>query len=163
MMETALTVLASLLLLAGLFLCGVNAAIALGNLRPAADRHVSMVPLVPSLFLIAAVMLLRLAGSPVAVPLLPLLLLDLSGLPSMLLLPFYLLRRALRDADAPPLLPPGGARVLIVLYLAAMVLLALACALIYPHTPSLNSILASSQHSISRVTHFLLAIWEQTC
>ncbi len=125
-MDIALDLFALLLLLAGLFLCGVNAFIALRNLRAGAERYVSPVPLIPAMFMgVGLALLLRGCAPGTGSFLLPFILLDLSVV-SLLLLPLYLFVRLLRGADAPPLLPRLLRRVLLLLYLATMGCLACA-------------------------------------
>ncbi len=125
-METALIILGCLLLLAGLFICAVNVYIALRCIRT--QQFTSMVPLIGSLFLILGLGLLgnRLGdGSGDALALvLPFLMLDLSGLPSLLCLPLLGLRRILHH-----LLPAEVKILLLFLYLLLASVVALQTAL----------------------------------
>ncbi len=129
-MDIALSIIGGLLLLMGLAVCAVNFHIALH--RPREGENVSMVPLIGTLFMLLGTALLSRGNEHApayAVLVLPFLLLDLSGLPSLLLLPLFLLLRSLRGADAPPLLPFAAKRVLLIAYAAGVGFLA-ACMLV---------------------------------
>ncbi len=127
-MLIALGIIGSVLLLLGIAACLLNFAIVLRSLRT--DEHASMVPFVGSFFILFGIALLGRGGwlaqafSTIAIPFL---FLDLSGLPSLLMLPFYLLLRAIRGADAPPLLPSAAWRVIIMIYGAIVGVLSLCC------------------------------------
>ncbi len=117
-----MNIIANLLFLVGVFYCLVNFCIALRNyLR---GTHASAVPFMGTIFMSLGCLLLP-AHVPAPAVLL-FLLYDLSGLPSLLLLPFYLLLRALRGAEAPPLLPRELKLLLVALYMVVTSILVLA-------------------------------------
>ncbi len=131
LVSALLDTLACLLLLAGLAVCALNLWMALRSLRR--GSHSSMVPLLGSLLMLGGIwLLLRTQEIPWGAAL-PFLLLDVSTLPSLMLLPFFLLLRALRGkANERPLLPAGLTMGLLVLYMAFAGLLALGSALTLP-------------------------------
>ncbi len=116
-MLIVLGIVGGLLLLLGIAVCLINFTIVLRSLRT--NEHVSMVPLIGTIFILLGIVLLgRGEGLPKAfgVMTISFLLLDLSGLPALLMLPFYLLLRAIRGADAPPILPSATWRAIIITY-----------------------------------------------
>ncbi len=121
-MELVMTIIANLLFLVGTGYCVLNFAIGLRNYLH--GTHASFVPIMGSLFIAAACLLLPVQLPPHAV--LIFLLYDLGGLLSLLLLPFYLLRRALRGAEAAPLLPSALKALLLALYMLGWGILVLA-------------------------------------
>ncbi len=109
-----LSFVSALLLLAGLGICLMNYYITLHNILR--GPFVSMVPILGGLFMVAGWMLAPLPKE--GAPLLPILLLFFDwSLCVLLLLPFYLLLRALRGENAPSLLPGKLTAALVILYM----------------------------------------------
>ncbi len=114
-MNTALTLISGLLMIAGLGICLINYGIVLHNLLR--GTHSSMLPLLGTMSMVLALIILPRMGEIPEGCLWALLLFDLSGLPSLLLLPFYLLTRPKESNGETPPQPQPGKAVCVILYM----------------------------------------------